>query len=94
MLFVTRHRVPVREAAEFAQAASVALEALAGRPGFLGGQVGRCLDEGDLWVFSTTWANVGAGRRALASGETRVALMGVMQSALDEPSAFDLALTR
>lgn len=90
MLFVTRHRVPVAEAGAFAQAAQSAVAALAVRPGFVSAQVARCLDDPDLWVFTSTWASVGAGRRALVSGETREVLMPVMASAVDEPSAFDL----
>ncbi|RKS73915.1 antibiotic biosynthesis monooxygenase [Motilibacter peucedani] len=94
MLFVTRHRVPVSEAAAFADAAQVAVDALAARPGFVSAQVGRCLDDAELWVLTSTWATIGAGRRAMSSGETRVALMPVMVSALDEPSAFDIAVPR
>jgi quinol monooxygenase YgiN len=92
VLFVTRHRVDVADAASFADAAQLALDALAARPGYLSGQLARCLDDAELWVLTSTWANVGAGRRAMSSVETRTALMPVMLSALDEPSAFDLVV--
>lgn len=94
MLFVTRHRVPESEADAFAEAAGEAVEVLRTRPGFVAAQVGRALDEPDLWVLTSTWESLGAGRRALTSGETRIALMGVMRTAVDEPSAFELVAPR
>ena len=94
MLFVTRHRVPVADAAAFADAAQAALDALADRPGYLSGQAARCLDDAELWVLTSNWASVGAGRRAMGSVDTRMALMPVMLSAIDEPSAFDVVSPR
>lgn len=90
MLFVTRHRVPPEASAEFEAAVASATAALRTRPGFVAAQAGRCLDEPELWVLTWTWESIGTGRRAMTSGETRMALMPVMVSALDEPSAFEL----
>ena len=90
MLVVTRHRVPERESEEFERAAAAALAALAERPGHRHGWAGPALDDPELWTVVSVWASIGAARRALASVETRMALMPLMASALDEPSVFDV----
>ena len=51
----------------------VALAALAERPGYVGGHVGRNVDDPDLWVLTTSWANVGSYRRALSAYDVKVA---------------------
>jgi quinol monooxygenase YgiN len=64
---------------------------LATRPGYLGGQVGRNVDEPRLWVLTTTWANVGAYRRAIGSYEAKLHAVPVLSRAIDEPSAYEVA---
>ncbi len=89
MLVVTRHRVPVVEADGFQRRAEVALAALAGRPGFVRGTLGRAVDDGDLWVLASEWESVGAYRRALSSYEVKVDAVPLLLTAQDEPSAFE-----
>ncbi len=60
------------------------------KPGFLGGEVGRNIDDPDLWVLTTRWANVGSYRRALSSYEGKMFIAPLMIHALDEPSAYEL----
>lgn len=66
-----------------------ALAVLAERPGYVGGAVGRNVDEPDLWVLTTTWENVGSYRRALSSYAVKVAAVPVLSQAIDEPSAYE-----
>jgi len=67
-----------------------ALAVLAAQPGFLGGEVGRNIDEPELWVLSTRWRNVGSYRRALSSWDAKMHVQPVMVHAVDEPSAYEL----
>ena len=65
MLVVTRFSVPATDAPGFRVDLDRAREALAERPGYLHGTVGRNVDDPDLWVLTTRWEHVGAYRRAL-----------------------------
>ncbi len=64
------------------------LAALAARPGFLGGESGRCADDPQLWALVTRWDGVGAYRRALSAAEVKIAGAPVWLHAVDEPGAF------
>lgn len=86
---ISRYRVAPGESTEFLELARPALAALAARPGFVSGSVGRALDDGSLFVLSTRWESVGAYRRALSSYEVKVCAVPLMYRALDEPSAFE-----
>lgn len=66
-----------------------ALAALAQRPGYLAGTIGRNVDEPDLWVLATTWKNVGSYRRALSSYDVKVTAVPLLSQAIDEPSAYE-----
>ncbi|CAN5891050.1 hypothetical protein BH20ACT6_BH20ACT6_09680 [soil metagenome] len=88
MLVVTRHRVPSDGADAFVAGARAALAVLAARPGWVDGAVGRNVDDPDLWVLSTRWADVGSYRRALSAYEVKVAAVPLLSTALDEPSAY------
>ncbi|PVG83469.1 antibiotic biosynthesis monooxygenase [Nocardioides gansuensis] len=93
MLVVTRFRAPtagVEAAATLRAGLEKALEVLATKPGHLGGEVGRNVDEPDLWVLSTRWQNVGSYRRALSSYEGKLLVQPLMVHALDEPSAYEV----
>lgn len=90
MLVVTRFRVPTSEATAFRVDLDRAREALAKRPGFLGGTVGRNVDDPDLWVLATRWEHVGAYRRALSSYDVKLHAVPVLYRALDEPSAYEV----
>ena len=67
----------------------VAHAALAARPGYVGGHVGRNLDDPDLWLLTTSWANVGSYRRALSSYDVKVSAVPLLSRAIDEPSAYE-----
>ena len=66
-----------------------ALAMLAATPGYVAGHVARNLDDPDLWVLTTTWANVGSYRRALSSYDVKVAAVPLLSQAIDEPSAYE-----
>jgi hypothetical protein len=88
MLALTRYRVPASEGVQFAELARPALAALTGRPGCLGGWVGRNVDDPELWTLTTSWENVGAYRRALSSMEVKLHAVPLMYRAIDEPSGY------
>ncbi len=75
--------------AEFLDLARPALAALAARPGFVSGEVGRAVDDSALFVLATRWDSVGAYRRALSSYDVKVHAVPLMYRAVDEPSAFE-----
>ncbi|MGY1605155.1 antibiotic biosynthesis monooxygenase family protein [Geodermatophilus sp. SYSU D00815] len=85
---MTRLRVPDDGAAELAAAVDGLLAALAARPGFLGGEIGRCTEDAGLWALLTRWEGVGAYRRALGAAEVKIAGAPVWVHALDEPGVY------
>lgn len=91
MLVLTRLRTPRPGAEEEMRAALLhALDILAAKPGYVGGGVGRNVDDPSLWVLTTRWANVGSYRRALGSYEAKMHIQPLMVDAIDEPSAYEL----
>jgi len=89
MLVVTRYVVPDQESAEFHDLARVALGALSACTGCLGARVGRSVDDPTLWTLTTTWASIGAYRRALSSYDVKLHAVPLMYRAVDEPTAFE-----
>jgi hypothetical protein len=89
---VNRFLVEADEQAEAAFRADVfaALGALAVRPGYVHGVVGRNLDDPGLWLLTTTWANVGSYRRALSAYDVKVTAVPLLSRAVDEPSAYEV----
>ena len=77
---------------EFAERAHAALAALAARPGYLRGTLGRSTDEPDAWVLLTEWENVGSYRRALGNYEVKLHATPLLAAAQDVPSAFEALL--
>ena len=69
--------------------ARTALAALAARPGYLRGTLGRSLDDESQWVLVTEWSSVGAYRRALGSYEVRLHASPLLAEALELPSSFE-----
>ena len=69
-------------------AVAVLLAALAARPGFRDGELGRCTDDDGLWALVTRWEGVGAYRRALSAAEVKLAGAPVWVHALDEPGVY------
>jgi quinol monooxygenase YgiN len=90
VLVVSRFRVPVPDGESFRGELAMAHAALAERPGYVDGQVGRNLDEPTLWVLTTRWENVGAYRRALSSYDVKLQAVPLLSRAIDEPSAYEL----
>ncbi|MDQ2748639.1 MAG: antibiotic biosynthesis monooxygenase [Actinomycetota bacterium] len=73
----------------FAERARLALHALAARPGYLRGTIGRCADDDSRWVLLTEWANVGSYRRALGRYDVRLHATPLLAEALDLPNSFE-----
>ena len=78
----------------FVTAARDVLAVLATRPGFSRGRVGRAMDDRSQWVLSTEWESVGVYRRGLSAYDSKVALAPLMVFIVDEPSAYDVVLSR
>ncbi len=90
VIVVNRFRVDEADGESFRGDVAAALGALAARPGYVDGRVGRNVDDPTLWVLTTTWADVGSYRRALSSYDVKVAAVPLLSRALDEPSAYEL----
>ena len=90
MIVVNRFRVSEQDGPDFRARVLAAREALAARPGYLDGTVGRNVDDPELWVLTTRWANVGSYRRALSAYDVKVTAVPLLSRAVDEPSAYEL----
>ena len=90
VLVLSRFRVADADVVSFRTDVEAAHALLAARPGYLGGEVGRNVDEPDLWVLSTRWEHVGAYRRALSSYDVKLGAVPLLSRALDEPSAYEV----
>jgi quinol monooxygenase YgiN len=90
VIVVSRFRVSTQEADAFRVLAEAAHQALAQRPGYLHGSVGRNLDDATLWSIVTWWQNVGSYRRALSAYDVKLNAVPLLSRAIDEPSAFEL----
>ena len=88
MLVVNRFRV-AEDDASFRTDLERALAALADRPGYEDGRLGRNVDEPTLWVMVTRWQNVGSYRRALSSYEVKLNAVQTLSRAIEEPSAYE-----
>ncbi|WP_134768607.1 antibiotic biosynthesis monooxygenase family protein [Nocardioides sp. 1609] len=91
MIVVNRFRVPEDDGAAFRTDLQRAHDALAERPGYLTGTIGRNVDDPELWVLTTTWEHVGAYRRALSAYDVKLHAVPTLGRALDEPSAYEVA---
>lgn len=89
MLVVNRFRVPEREGERFRDELMEAHAALAECTGYVGGTVGRNVDDPTLWVLTTTWEHVGAYRRALSSYDVKLRAVALLGRAIEEPSAYE-----
>ena len=89
VLVVNRFRVPVAEGESFRADLQTAREALAACAGYVGGEVGRNVDDPELWVLSTRWENVGSYRRALSSYNVKLRAVATLSRAVEEPSAYE-----
>lgn len=77
------------DSADFADRARSALAALADRPGYLRGSLGRSSDDPRQWVLVSEWENVGSYRRALGNFEVKVQATPLLAEAIDLPSSFE-----
>ena len=89
VIVVNRFRVPPADAEEFRAGIELAHRTLAQRPGYLGGEVGRNVDDPELWVLTTRWQNVGSYRRALSAYDVKLSAVPLLSRAIDEPSAYE-----
>ena len=78
------------DTADFEARAQLALTALAARPGYVRGTLGRSTDDASAWVLLTEWENVGSYRRALSSYEIKATVVPLLSYAVDEPSAYEV----
>ncbi len=78
--------------ADFEARARAALAALAGRPGYVRGTLGRSTDDPASWVLLTEWENVGSYRRALGNYEVKLHATPLLATARDLPGAFEALL--
>lgn len=92
MIVVHRFRVPEERAAAFRVELEGAHALLAAQRGYVDGAVGRNVDEPDLWLLQTRWANVGSYRRALSAYDVKLHAWAVLGQALDEPSAYEIVV--
>ena len=91
MLVVNRFRVPLDAGEAFRADLAIAREALAACVGYVGGELGRNVDDPELWVLTTRWENVGSYRRALSSYDVKLRAVAVLGRAIEEPSAYEAA---
>lgn len=89
VLVVNRFRVEESDVT-FADEVATAHDLLAAKPGYVGGAVGRNLDDPTLWVLETRWSNVGSYRRALSAYDVKLGAVPLLSRAIDEPSAYEL----
>ncbi len=88
MFAVTRLRAAEEDGERLAAAVTPLLSALAARPGYVSGELGRSADDQSLWALVTRWDGVGSYRRALSAAEVKIAGAPVWVHALDEPGVY------
>lgn len=89
VLVVSRFAVPAEQQDAFRRDLDRAVAALGACAGFRDADAGRNVDDPELWVLVTRWADVGSYRRALSSYDVKVAAVPLLSRALDEPSAYE-----
>ncbi len=90
MIVVSRFIVPEAGGAAFLARGQAALDAMADRPGYTGGRLGRAVDDPTHWVLVTEWDGVGSYRRALSSYEVKVNASPLLAESANEPSAYEV----
>jgi Antibiotic biosynthesis monooxygenase len=94
MIAITRYRVPIEEAEEFAARLGAVLEGLAAAPGYRSGRLGRTVDDPTLWALVTEWDGAGYYRRGIGAYDLRVELIPLSAMAIDEPGAYEIVEVR
>ncbi len=92
MIVVNRFRAAPGEETTLRTSLEAAHAVLARQRGYVDGQVGRNVDEPDLWLLVTRWANVGSYRRALSAYEVKMEAWAFLGQALEEPSAYEVVV--
>lgn len=90
MLVVTRHPIPPEESATWVERARGALAALADRPGYVRGWIGRATDDPGMHLLAVEFDSVGAARRALSNHEVRYAAWELLGGAIDEVTSYEV----
>jgi hypothetical protein len=88
MILLVRFRVSAGDV-DFAEQARTAIAVLADRVGFLSADLGRNIDEPELWTITTRWRDVGSYRRALQGNESKMVVVPLLSRAIDEPTAYE-----
>ena len=88
MIVLTRFRVTADET-QFVERARTAVAVLQTRAGFLSADLGRNVDDPDLWTVTTRWQNIGSYRRALQGNESKMVVVPLLSLAIDEPTAYE-----
>ncbi|TDT33838.1 antibiotic biosynthesis monooxygenase family protein [Naumannella halotolerans] len=88
MLVINRFRVTDAQRSEFDSRMATVIEVLSDKPGLVSIDLLRNLDEPELWVLASRWADVGSYRRALGGYESKLSVVPVLSMAIDEPSAY------
>jgi heme-degrading monooxygenase HmoA len=88
MFAVTRLRADGDDGEALAEAVPALLAALAARPGFRDGELGRSADDPSLYALLTRWDGIGSYRRALSAAEVKITGAPVWVHALDEPGVY------
>ncbi|MGZ4537884.1 MAG: antibiotic biosynthesis monooxygenase [Blastococcus sp.] len=88
MFAVTRLRATGEDGEALEAAVPALLAALAARPGFRDGELGRSADDPSLFALVTRWDGVGSYRRGLSAAEVKIAGAPVWVFALDEPGVY------
>ena len=89
VIVLNRFRVPQTQTNTFVSQGRAAVAVLTERPGFVSADLGRNLDDPELWTITTRWRNVGSDRRALQGYESKMVVVPLLSLAIDEPSAYD-----
>lgn len=89
MIVSNRFRVPPEVAAEFRLGLQEVSDLFRGSSGCLACEVGRNVDEPDLWLLQSRWRDVGSYRRGLSSGAVKMVLTPLARWSLDEASAYE-----
>jgi Antibiotic biosynthesis monooxygenase len=90
VLVVNRFRVPLPDGEAFREDLGTAHRTLAACKGYAGGEIGRNVDDPELWVLTTRWADVGSYRRALSTYDVKLHAVPVLGLAVDEPGAYEI----
>ncbi len=85
---MSRFQIPEGELPSFLPQAELAARFFSERPGCLGAELVRNLDDPQLWALVSRWENVGAYRRAFQGMDAKMTLTPVLSRAVDEPSAY------